>query len=258
MREISNLEELKKIELNILKYIDMVCKKYSIRYFLAYGTLIGAVRHKGFIPWDDDADIVMPRPDYEKFIKVMKRKNGIYRIICLEHCKKDYSYPFAKVIDSRTIINEPWRLMKEKLGVFVDVFPLDGIGNTEKETVKNAKKLLKIAKLIWYIDTVKDTFKGRILNIIGRKNLNRIFKHIAKKNNYYKSKYVGTPSYPPNEFEIIKKEYYLESQNVVFEDCYFPIPKYYDIILEKKYGKYMECPPIEEQNNKHPYEAWWK
>lgn len=258
MREISNLEELKKIELNILKYIDMVCKKYSIRYFLAYGTLIGAVRHKGFIPWDDDADIVMPRPDYEKFIKVMKKEKGIYRIICLEHCKKDYSYPFAKVIDSRTIINEPWRPMKEKLGVFVDVFPLDGIGNTEKETVKNAKILLKIAKLIWYIDTVKDTFKGRILNIIGRKNLNRVFKHIAKKNNYYKSKYVGTPSYPPNDFEIIKKEYYLESKNVIFEDYNFPIPKNYDIILKKIYGKYMEYPPMEERKPQHPYDAWWK
>ena len=72
MRKITDLKELKKIELDILLYIDRICREHNLLYYMAYGTLLGAVRHKGFIPWDDDIDIVMPRPDYEKLIKIMR------------------------------------------------------------------------------------------------------------------------------------------------------------------------------------------
>ena len=76
MQELKTVEELQKIELEILKYIDKVCKENSLTYFLAYGTLIGAIRHKGFIPWDDDVDIQMPRDDYNKLCEILKKENG--------------------------------------------------------------------------------------------------------------------------------------------------------------------------------------
>ena len=259
MKKITELDEIKKIELDILLYIDKLCKKNSIKYFLAYGTLIGAVRHNGFIPWDDDIDITMPRPDYEKFIRVMKNESDIYKLICLENCQNDYSYPFAKVYDSRTNIHEAWRPMKEELGIYVDILPLDGLGNERKEVNNNANKLLKLAKQIWYMDTVKGkNFKGNILNAIGRKNLNRCFKHISKKNNYYNTQYVGMLTWPSDQIEIIEQKYYIENIDGVFEGFSFPIPKYYDIILSNIYGNYMELPPKEEQTLKHPFDAWWK
>ena len=82
--EIICLEELKKIELDILLYIDKVCSENDLRYMLCGGTLLGAVRHKGFIPWDDDIDIMMPRPDYNKFIEILNKSNGKYKILTSE------------------------------------------------------------------------------------------------------------------------------------------------------------------------------
>jgi len=257
-RRITELEEIKKIELEILLYIDKVCKEHRIKYFLAYGTLLGAVRHKGFIPWDDDIDIIMPRPDYEKFIRVMNDENTIYRMVCLENSKKDYSYPFAKVYDSRTSIYESWRPMKEELGLYVDVFPIEGLGD-EKDAINNANKLLKITKQIWYMDTVKGkNIKGVLLNVFGRKNLNRCFKYISKKNDFYNTKYVGVLTWPSDQIEMAEQKYYLESIDACFEGYSFPIPKYYDIILKKIYGNYMEFPPKAEQTQKHPFDVWWK
>ena len=259
MKKITSTDELKKVQIDILLYIDKICKKNKIKYFLAYGALLGSIRHKGFIPWDDDIDITMPRLDYERFIKVMKTNKGIYRLVCLENCKKDYSYPFAKVCDARTIINEPWRPMKEEIGVYVDIFPLDGLGDTEKNAKENAKKLLKITKQIWFMETVKNqNIKGRILNFIGRKNLNKYFKYIAKKNNYYKSKYVGMLAWPSDHIEYIEQKYYLEMISGDFEGNSFPIPKYYDAILNNRYGDYMTFPPLDKRKRHHPFEAWWK
>lgn len=96
-----SLEELQHIELGILDYIDTICKQYNIRYFLAYGTLIGAIRHKGFIPWDDDIDICMLRNDYNKFIEITKNEKGRYRLFHFSNTPGAYN-EYVKVVDSRT------------------------------------------------------------------------------------------------------------------------------------------------------------
>ena len=108
MRKIESLRDVQIIELNILKYIRTVCERNELRYFLAGGTLLGAVRHKGFIPWDNDLDISMPRPDYEAFLKVFdaeaKRDNVPYELLAISNTKR-YCCPFIKVVDDRTIVN---------------------------------------------------------------------------------------------------------------------------------------------------------
>ena len=117
-------DEIKKVQLDILIYVDKICKDNNIKYSLAYGTLIGAIRHKGFIPWDDDIDIVLKRSEYERLLEVLyKDDNSKYMIFSMKD--EGYFYPYAKVGDLDTIIREKNWPDIQNLGVNIDVFPVD-------------------------------------------------------------------------------------------------------------------------------------
>ena len=129
MKEIS-FEESKKLELDILLAVADFCNKNNLTYFLAYGTLIGAIRHKGFIPWDDDIDIQMPREDYNKFIETFSHER--YKTIAPGTPLSKHS--FVKVIDTETVKIEAHKKYKKGfLGVDIDIFPLDGTPSDENE-----------------------------------------------------------------------------------------------------------------------------
>ena len=141
MKEISSIDELKVIELDIMKKIHRFCVDNNIIYYLCYGTLIGAIRHKGFIPWDDDIDILMPRPDYERFLKLFPRVQKQLGLEVVNHKTKTYfGRPMSKVIDKRTDLFEPEFKGDDHIGVFVDVWPLDGAANSKKERNKTIDK----------------------------------------------------------------------------------------------------------------------
>ena len=131
--------ELKSLMLSILKDVDTFCRTNNIRYFLTYGTLIGAVRHKGFIPWDDDVDICMPRPDYMRFMK--EYNHEYYKAYCAEFTP-GWDHFIAKVCDDRTIIDEGHG---DKCGVYIDVFPLDGWPKGE------ISKLIHYRRVLFYL-----------------------------------------------------------------------------------------------------------
>ena len=121
------IEELKAVELNILKDVAKFCEKHDIKYFLCGGTLLGAIRHKGFIPWDDDIDIAMPREDYERFFKLYNSSNTRYHADSLEN-NPNWHMSFGRVGDTATVLYE--HTLKEKYKeyhAFIDVFPVDGI-----------------------------------------------------------------------------------------------------------------------------------
>ena len=163
MKKIVNLEH-KHIMLQIMDSIDEYCRKNDINYFMMGGTLLGAVRHKGFIPWDDDLDIGMLREDYEKFISSYTDPNGINRLICFENDNK-YHLPFAKVIDTRTELVEevPDSI---HLGVYVDVFPFDNLPGKYKEACRYASKVKKYDLLLSVKNTPIKKRRKMVKNII--------------------------------------------------------------------------------------------
>ena len=122
-----NLEELKKIQFDILKKVAAFCEKNKIKYYLGYGTLLGAVRHKGYIPWDDDIDIIMPRPDYLRFIEIFNKSTPSPELKVLSHyIDKNHPYPFIKLINTKTK-QVSHSSIKYDMGVCIDIFPLDGL-----------------------------------------------------------------------------------------------------------------------------------
>lgn len=120
-------QEIKKVELDALLYIRKICQQYHLRYYLAWGTLLGAVRHKGFIPWDDDIDIMMPRSDYERLLELVPSLRHSYYKILSNPKNEDYYYTHAKMIDTRTLCVENDLQTIQNMGIWVDIFPLDGM-----------------------------------------------------------------------------------------------------------------------------------
>lgn len=265
MKSIS-LDELKKIQLDILKsYIDF-CNDNNLIYFLGGGTLLGSIRHKGYIPWDDDIDVMMPRADYE--ILLNKYNNSHFKILSFKNTDS-YYYPFAKIVDLRTKLVEKDLEEINEMGVYIDVFPIDYLPNEKKEISKIFKKYDKYGKIVLfskYVDLSK-TSKNIIKKIIKKllmpflKNKN-ICKNNLKKMNVLgcneKTDTVACISGRYFEKEIMPASYidgYIESD---FENLKCKIPVGYDSYLTKHYGDYMKLPPKEKQVSNHSNTAYWK
>lgn len=266
MRELT-FEENKQYQLGILKDVAKFCHENGLRYFLAYGTLIGAVRHKGFIPWDDDIDIQMPRPDYEKFISTYK--SDIFRLI--SPFDEISSHSMVKVIDTRTIKIEKAVKYEEgkELGIDIDIFPLDGQPESDEEFAKYYKEKQRLLKKFYYVisDIKKYPLKTKIARglpylIANLTNKVSILKKIAKINSYYdfeKCRYVGATDSLYNSINNRNpKEWYESTVLLEFENCQFKAPVGYDEILTKMYGDYMKLPPEDKQVTHHSNKVYLK
>lgn len=252
-------ESVKRLQLEILDDIAQYCEKNNLRYYLAYGTLIGAIRHKGFIPWDDDIDIMMPRPDYEQFCREYKSQNGNLEVRSTQNDKSCY-INFAKVHDIRTRYQEEYSIEND-YGVFVDVFPLDGFG-----TYRQMKKCYRLFKLIHYKSLSPNGsnsfFKNQAVRVIKKlllpmsmKRLVTLLEKESKRFPFDSSEYsyFFSEKVPPFKRDLFSKHIYKE-----FEGHFYRIPVGYDELLRQQYGDYMQLPPEEERINKHHAAAWWK
>lgn len=256
-------EELKQIQLQIMDDVHSFCLENNIKYFLAYGTLIGAIRHKGFIPWDDDIDIAMPRPDYEKFIRLYKKHKN-YQVF--EHSiNKKYHFCYAKVADTRTVMNE-YMYKKEQFGVYIDIFPIDGISKRHNQIARSLQlvKFINTKRAIISMHT-RNILKNIVL-LLGKiilsttsieKLLQKSYEN-ATLVNYNSSDEVGNIAYPTNEKEIINKKYLEQTIDHEFENRIYKIPQGYDLWLRQLYGDYMKFPPKEQQVTHHNFTAYWK
>jgi len=266
-----NSDDQKPIILDILKDIDMFCNKNNIRYSLGYGTLLGAVRHKGFIPWDDDIDILMPRPDYNRFINLFKTENdnNDRKFVTINNYTftEGYYYPYVKVTDERTLVieNNSKDICK---GLFVDIFPIDGLPENQDNAIKFIDKCKKI-KDIWSLKMLKLSncrWTGKIYNLILKtrysflplKDVVAKIDKTAQSYDYDSSNYVGAPAWGYTHRDRFEKKLFEDYTKLSFEGYEFWSISNYELYLTQIYGDYMKLPPIEQQKNYHGFTCYWR
>ena len=259
MRKITDIQELRQIQMGILDHVHHFCEAHNLRYFLSSGTLIGAVRHKGYIPWDDDIDIYMPRKDYEQFLQIYHDENGRYKAIDPQR-NSHYYYTFAKVVDLRTKMVED-ETDGYEIGVFMDIFPVDYVTDDlqERERVFKQKKL-------WYkIRRCKisnsNPLQSRLAYIVYRcwpmtvKQIERKIRRLIVLTEPTHTVCNMTEAGPKMKGCFLAEDID-SSVDIEFEGKTYKTMVGYKDYLERTYGDYMTLPPVE-QRVTHHFEAYW-
>lgn len=258
--------EIKKIELEILVSLSTFCKQNNIYYTLAGGTLLGAIRHKGFIPWDDDVDIVLPRKEYDKFLELTKINKIANQIEVIRPGDKDYYLPYAKVCDTKTVIDENGNLTNH--GIWIDVFPLDNFPNNTVITKLWLYKSRILRAIIismtsnlhnknFSFKTISKSFFSVIANIVGKNKIVQKANKNARIFNSTKSKFIGGALWGYGIGERMKEEAYLKPEIVKFEGYNFNAPSCWDEYLKGLYGDYLVLPD-EDKRKTHSVKAWYR
>lgn len=253
------MAQYKEILLNTMKSFMNFCENHGIQYVAAYGTVLGAVRHKGVIPWDDDIDVIMDRANYEKFLSLRKNTDlGNYEIIDIHN--EGYYLPYAKFCDARTTIWEV-KTFPFVIGVFVDVFPIDEVSLNEEDSYR---MLLRYKETFGrYQQSLKHYELKNVLSLRGLKSFLKTIcyskKRLKKKlvalesvvKNYkgeYRMCYISDLPFERAKMKKIWFDNYIEAP---YEDFKIRIPEDFDGFLKQCYGDYMQLPPEEKRVSQH-------
>lgn len=273
MKEI-DIKTTQKIAFDILCVIADICEKNNYKYFLIYGTLIGVIRHKGYIPWDDDVDIMMPRNDYDKLLKYLEKNIDKYpnlQVFNHNNCEK-YPYMITRISDNRYEI-EVKNEKKYGIGVFIDIYPFDGLGDSKEEAIKFGLKGDRLSSFCYQstrnrymventTSNLKKILKVPVFicaKIIGKDFFQNKLEKLARVKDYESSKYVGCVTWlSGGEKDIFPREWFDEWVMMPFEDSMFRVPKEYDKILKHIYGDYMKLPPEKDRIGHHNYKVFKK
>lgn len=254
--------EFKSILLEIMVEIHAFCQRKGIEYTLWGGSLLGAVRHDGFIPWDDDIDIAMTRDNYDRFIQEFRSD-----YFTVESCEKNdnYIYTFAKVYDNRTLKDEAIQYGNPyRTGIEVDIFPLEELH--EYAIVKKTEKKRKVLLFLWQTSILRYQKKKNLRNIVvfivrnvlrikpnrAARKINewcRKLSHNGQKLMLYADSNIAKPL-------CLEKEWYAAPVLHSFENYQFYIPNGYDSVLKMCYGDYMRLPPAEKRVSHHSFKAY--
>lgn len=257
------LKKLQKKEQSILDEVVKICESNNLNYYLVGGTLLGAIRHKGFIPWDDDIDIGMPRSDYEKFKKICRHELPNELFLQDGKTDKNYYLPFMKVRKNNTIFEEDYTINIEMhKGIYIDIFPLD---NAKKQisVLQKIQYMIykKVYAMIWYkvviSSKLEKSFKEMIilggLKLITIEFLKGLQNYIMALNKNKKSLfYVNMGSQYGIKKQTMPKDKYFPPSKVEFEGKLYNAPKDYDYVLSKIFGDYMKLPPEDKRVTHNP------
>lgn len=268
-------KEVQQVCLDILKDVHEFCVANGIHYSLSGGTLLGAIRHNGFIPWDDDADVQMPRPDYERFIRTYKSQRG-YKLLCPEFADNGgMKVRLSKVCEIRnTFVDQgPYRFTSQEVGINIDIIPVDGAPSNYVEAKRHLDELVMHLRFLnaWRTSASKwsdcyrykrygQRIKFLMFKIIGcflnehtlEKALNT-----QKKYDYSSAEYfIAGPHYGMGEWQPKKNMESFELHK--FEDTQFYIMSGYKENLKSLYGDYMKLPPESERVTHDYNKYYWK
>ncbi len=258
------LQEVKDIETEILVYFADYCREHDLRFFLAGGTLLGAIRHQGFVPWDDDIDIVMPRPDWEIFMKNNTTKFGPYELRSFQYTPEVHPRPLFRIVNPRYFMKIDH--IQKFLPIWIDILPLDGLPEDKEERKQHYRKAKKLKWLIarsysnFYKEKnpLKRVLKLAIclpLRMIGPTYFIKKLDELGKKYDYEEAPYAGSFVAGYGYREGVVKSVFESSIDASFEGHKFPIPAGYDTVLKSVYGNYMKLPPASKRK-KHLLGAW--
>lgn len=252
-----------------LKALQDICREHNLRYYCCAGTAIGAVRHHGIIPWDDDIDVIMPRPDYDRLLELAKTEDfGKYRILTPYD---DDAYPlfFSKIINAETTLVEE-RQFPSVIGLFVDIFPLDATTDDEREARRLKDRYTKLLNRLNAASS-HNTFSEYLSLLMKpkewgrfcvktlaffcrhwlRRRLMRQMERISHAYDYAEAKNVIVYSGSYGYREIFPKEWLGDGREFPFEDVTALLPERYDEYLRHFFGDYMQLPPVEQRIEKH-------
>lgn len=264
------LKEWKRIAVEILQRFHAICKENGLKYFAVGGTAIGAVRHGGIIPWDDDIDVAMPRPDYERFIEICKTTDlGDYEL-ATPWTTKGYPLPFIKMCNRNTTLIED-REHPYLMGVFIDIFPLDGTASDRAEALRlmgRYKKLWNRLEAISSKNTLGENlslllkphewgrFVMKMASFFGEKAMRRrlikAIDNVSKTVSYEEAENVIVYSGSYNEREIMPKSFCDgDTIEMPFDGTVINMASGYETYLRGIFGDYMQMPPVEKRVSHH-------
>lgn len=249
------LEEVQSRELRMFKLFDGFCREHGLRYYMCGGTLLGAVRHGGFIPWDDDIDLMMPRPDYDRMQEFMKEQPFMpeheFHSLQLGNLREN----FTKLVDTRTEVDKQYVYDEYDVNLWIDIFPMDGLPEDDAEVEKIYKAVARKRKLLKFLKakpgTGRNAFKKVIKPIIkpvvelftSKEKLLNDIERIARRYPFDESKYAGSIAYAYGPQERMIREDYVKQIEMQFEDLMAFAPEDYDTYLKAIFGDYMTLPP---------------
>ncbi len=265
-----NLNQLRSIQIKILQHFKKICDEYHLQYFLCNGSLLGAIKYQGFIPWDDDIDVCMLRSDYNRLIQKYHTVNRLPYVLFSLETTPNFLFPFAKMSDNNTILIENNIDNGVELGVNIDIFPIDGFGNTSKEIKKNYDNQNKLRNHLYYAkinnypssNMIKNVAKYIIASryrIKGAKNICQQIIKNALRSDLSKTLLWGNTVWGfYGVGEAHRKQIFDHPIQVIFEGESYQAPELYDEYLRGLYGDYLLDPPLEKQKTHHEFDAYYK
>jgi lipopolysaccharide cholinephosphotransferase len=254
------LRKLQMIELEMLIEFDRICRKFNIKYTLTGGTLLGAVRHGGFIPWDDDADIAMLRIEYEKFKQVCKTELDSSRFYFQDmEVTEGYRWGYGKLRRKETkFVRESQEHMPYDQGIFIDIFPRDGVPNGSVARKLHSFSCFCVRKILWSA-VGRHIAHSQVLRVwftmlyyLTLKKIKILYSALVKISTCENSELVRNLTFPvPNKRAGYRRDWYEETVEIEFEGHSFFVNKEYRKWLEQEFGNYMELPP-KEKRKVHP------